>query len=130
MIAHPEWPHEVHTDAGTVGVGGVLLQHHSQAKPHNSFTHMSMVLAIPQHKHTIGVMECMAIVLAPHKLCGFVDGTHFTIISDHHALHFVKSKHTPSPLMQCRWWETSGCDCGVVCGKCHINNADPLSHVM
>ena len=54
---------------------------------------MTMVLAIPQHKHTIGVMECMATVLAPHKLCDFVDGTHFTI-SDHHALHFVKSNHT------------------------------------
>ena len=25
-----------------------------------------------------GVMECMTIVLAPHKLCGFMDGTHFT----------------------------------------------------
>ena len=56
---------------------------------------MTMVLAIPQHKHTIGVMECMAIVLAPHKLCDFVDDTHFTIISDHHALHLSSpSTHT------------------------------------
>ena len=99
-MAHTEWPHEEHTDASTVAVSGVLLQHYPQAKPH-LIHHMTMVLAIPQHKHTIGVMECMAIVLASHKLCGFVDGTHFTIISDHHALHFVKSKHTPSPLMQC-----------------------------
>ena len=30
---------------------------------------MTMVLAIPQHKHTIGVMECMAIVLAHHTSC-------------------------------------------------------------
>ena len=119
----------MHTDASTVAVGGVMLQHHSQAKSH-FIHHMTMVLAIPQHKHTIGVMECMAAVLAPHKLCDFVDGTHFTIISDHHALHFVKSKHTPSPLMQCRWWETSGCGCDVVCGKCHINIADTLSHVV
>ena len=72
-------------------VCGVLLQHHSQAKPH-FIHHMTMVLTTTQA--TIGVMECMAIVLASHKLCGFVDGTHFTIISDHHALHFVKSKHT------------------------------------
>ena len=86
MKAHSDWPHEVHTDASTVGVGAVLLQHFIH--------HMTIVLATPQHKHTIGVMECMAIVLAPHKLCGFVDSTHFTIISDHHALHFVKSKHT------------------------------------
>ena len=64
-MAHTEWSHEVHTDANTVCVGGVLFQHHSQAKPHTSFTHMTMVLAIPQHKHTIGVMECMVIVLAP-----------------------------------------------------------------
>ena len=61
---------------------------------HTSFTYMTMVLAILQHKHSIGVMECMAIVLEPHKLCNFVDGTHFTIISDHHAFHFVKSSHT------------------------------------
>ena len=65
--AHPEWPHKVHTDASTVGVGGVLLKHHSQAKPH-FIHHMTMVLAIPQHKHTIGVMGCMGIVLEPHKL--------------------------------------------------------------
>ena len=113
MIAHPEWPHEVHTDAGTVGVGGVLLQHHSQAKLHFIY-HKTMVLAKPQHKHTIGVIECMAIVLEPHKLCVFVDGTHFTIISDHHAFHFVKSKHTLSPLMQCCLWQTRVCDCDVV----------------
>ena len=93
VLAHPEWPHEVHTDASTVGVGGVLSQHHPQAKPH-FIHHMTMVLARQQHKHTVGVMECMAIVFAPHKLSEFVDGTHFTIVSDHHALHFVKSKHT------------------------------------
>ena len=92
-MAHTEWPHEVHTDASTVGVSGVLLKHHSQAKP-NFIYHMTMVLAIPQHKHTIAVVEFMAIVLTPHKLCDFVDGTHFTIVSDRHALHFVKSKHT------------------------------------
>ena len=92
-MAHTGWPHEVHTDASTVSVDGVLLQHHSQAKPH-FIHHMTMVLAIPQHKHTIGVMGCMAIVLASHKMRDFVDCTHFTIISDHHALHFVKSKHT------------------------------------
>ena len=64
-------------------------------KPKPHFIHrMTMVLAIPQHKHTIAVTECMAIVLLPHKLCDFVDGTHFTIISDHRALHFVKSNHT------------------------------------
>ena len=78
--------HTMCTDASTVGVGAVLLQHFIH--------HKTMVLAIPQHKHTIGVMECMAIVLALRKLCGFVDSTHFTIISDHRALHFVKSKHT------------------------------------
>ena len=130
MLEPTEWPHEVHTDASTVGVVGVLLQkNHSQAKPH-FIHHITMVIAIPQHKHTIGVMECMAIVLLPHKLCDFVEGTLFTIISGHHALHFVNSKHTPSPLMHCWWWETSGIDCDVVFGKCHINIADTLSHVV
>ena len=119
----------MHADANTVGGGGVLLQHHSQAKPH-FIHHITTMLAIPQHKHTIGVMEWMAIVLALHKLCDFVDGTHFTIISNRDALHFVKSNHTPSPPMQCWWWQTSGCDCHVVCGKGHINNADPLSRVV
>ena len=55
---------------------------------------MTIVLATPQHKHTIGVMGCMTIVLAPHKLCDSADGTHFTIISDHHVLRCVKSNHT------------------------------------
>ena len=74
-------------------LGGVLLQHHSQAKPY--FIHyMNMMFALPQHKHTIGVTECMTIMWAPHNLCDFVDGTHITIISDYHALYFVKSSHT------------------------------------
>lgn len=33
VLAHPEWPHKAHTDASTVGVGTVLLQH-SQATLH------------------------------------------------------------------------------------------------
>ena len=65
-MAHPEWPHEVHTDASTVGVGGVLLKHHSQAKPH-FIHHMTMVLTTTQA--TIGVMGYMAIVLAHHTSC-------------------------------------------------------------
>ena len=28
VLAHTEWSHEVHTDANTVDVGCVLLQHH------------------------------------------------------------------------------------------------------
>ena len=60
-MAHPEWPHEVHTDASTVSVGGAVLQHNSQAKPH-FIHHMTMVLVKPQHKHTNGVMECIVIV--------------------------------------------------------------------
>ena len=89
------------------------------------------VLTIPSHKHVIGMMECMVIVSAPHKLCDFVYGTHFIIISDYHALHFVKSKHTHTITTDAAlWWETSGCDCDVVCGKCLINTADPLSHVV
>ena len=59
VLARPELPHKVHTDASTADVGAVLLKHHSQGKPY-FIHHMTMVLAIPQHKHTIGVMECMA----------------------------------------------------------------------
>ena len=53
---------------------------------------MTMVFAITQthnwsdgvHGHCVGTTQ----------VCDFVDGTHFIIFSDHHAFHFVKSKHT------------------------------------
>ena len=32
--------------------------------------------------------------------------------------------------MQCWWWETSECDCDVVCRKGEINIADPLSRLV
>ena len=54
-MVHPEWPHEVHTDVSTVGVGCVLLQHHSQANPH--FTHYMIMLC--------GIWQCFTIVYHP-----------------------------------------------------------------
>ena len=66
---------------------------------------MSKVLAKPQRKLSIPVLECMAIVLALRKFRDFVYGTHFTIFSDHYGLQFLKSKQTPSPQMQRWWWK-------------------------
>ena len=74
----PEWPYEVHTDASTVAVGAVLLQRDPQGKPH-IIEYMSKVLAKPQRKLSIPVLECMAIVLALRKFRDFVYGTHFTL---------------------------------------------------
>ena len=85
----PEWPYEVHTDASTVAVGAVLLQRDPQGKPH-IIEYMSKVLAKPQRKLSIPVLECMAIVLALRKFRDFVYGTHFTIFSDHNGLQFLK----------------------------------------
>ena len=125
----PEWPYEVHTDASTVAVGAVLLQRDPQGKPH-IIEYMSKVLAKPQRKLSIPVLECMAIVLALRKFRDFVYGTHFTIFSDHYGLQFLKSKQTPSPQMQRWWWETSEYDCDVVYRKGEINIADPLSRLV
>ena len=119
----------MHTDASTVAVGAVSLQRDPQGKPH-IIECMSKVLAKPQRKLSIPVLECMAIVLALCKFRDFVYGTHFTIFSDHFGLQFLKSKQTPSPQTQRWWWETSECDCDVVCCKGEINIADPLSRLV
>ena len=34
VFGQGDWTHEKHTDGGTVIVGAMLLQHHSQAKNH------------------------------------------------------------------------------------------------
>ena len=61
VMAHPEWPHKVHTDASTV-LWVVCCCNTTHKPNHTSFTHMTMVLVKPQHKHTNGVMECIVIV--------------------------------------------------------------------
>ena len=90
ILAHPDYtkPFILHTDASTVGLGAVLSQLDSDKLEH-PIIFLSRSLTDAEKNYTATELECLAIIWAIRKLHPYLDGSNFTLITDHSALQWL-----------------------------------------
>jgi hypothetical protein len=90
ILAHPDYskPFVLHTDASTVGLGAVLSQIDEQQREH-PILFLSRSLTDAEKNYGATELECLAIIWAVRKLHPYLDGSQFSLITDHSALQWL-----------------------------------------
>jgi len=90
ILAHPnyEQPFILHSDASTYGLGAVLSQINDKKEEH-PILYISRSLSPAEANYSATELECLGIVWAVQKLHPYLDGSQFTLITDHSALQWL-----------------------------------------
>jgi transposase InsO family protein len=104
VLVNPNYekPFIIHADASDYGIGGVLSQEQEGGgeKPCAFF---SLKLTSTQRKYTTTEKECMAVLLSVENFRPYIDGTKFTVVTDHSALLWLLKLKTPPSARLSRW---------------------------
>ncbi len=95
-IFDPQLKCELHTDASTVGIGAILMQ------DKHPIGYFSRRLSDAEMRYTPTELECMAVVNAIEYFRIYLEGTHFTVVTDHAALQWLL-KFSNSKRRLFRW---------------------------
>ena len=96
---------EMHCDASTEGIGGVLLQLHDDGW--HPVGYYSARMNEAQRRYTTTEQEMLAIIVGLQKWKIYLIGRHFVIRTDHKAGTFIKSKSAAKLSMrELRWLDT------------------------
>ena len=93
-------PFILQTDASNVGVGAALIQG-SLDEP-RAIAYISQKLSPAEKNYSTMEKECLAIVWAIKKLRGYLEGYHFTVVTDHQALRYFNTLKEPNGRLA-RW---------------------------
>lgn len=102
VLATPDYtlPFVVQTDASDVGIGAVLTQEQEGAE--RVIAYMSQKLSSAQRKYHVTERECLAVLLAIEKFRPYIEGVHFTVITDHASLLWLQNLKEPTGRLA-RW---------------------------
>lgn len=102
ILANPRYdlPFEIQADASKTACGAVLVQY--QDGEEKVIAYMSQKLTTTQQKYHVTELECLAVILAIEKFRPYIEGTHFKVITDHHALIWLRNLKDPTGRLA-RW---------------------------
>lgn len=102
VLAAPtfEDPWILETDASDYGVGGVLKQ--IQNGEEKVIAYFSKKLSKTAQKYTVTEREALAVISAIEKFRCYIEGVHFTVITDHASLKWLNNLKDPQGRLA-RW---------------------------
>lgn len=92
--ANYEQPFIIQCDASDFGIGAVLVQ--GEGKEERIVAYMSQKLSSAQRKYQTTERECLAVLMAIEKFRPFIEGTKFTVVTDHASLLWLQNLKDPS----------------------------------
>lgn len=93
-------PFIVQTDASAFGLGAVLSQQFSDGE--RVICYLSRSLTKQERQYSTTERECLAVLWALERLRPYLEGSPFTVITDHHSLIWLNNLKDPCGRL-CRW---------------------------
>lgn len=102
ILTRPDFEREfvIQTDASDFGIGAVLTQESDDGE--KVICYLSRSLTQQERKFSTTEKECLAVLWAIEKLRPYVEGSHFTVITDHYSLVWLNNLKSPSGRLA-RW---------------------------
>ncbi|KAK9701510.1 Integrase core domain [Popillia japonica] len=96
VLASPDYtkPFVINCDASDTGVGAVLYQTIDGVE--HPIAYMSKNLNKCQRKYSTTEKELLAVLVAVEKFRSYVEGTRFTVVTDHHSLIWLSKLSNPT----------------------------------
>lgn len=90
----------VECDASSYGLGAVVLQRYDGQE--HVICYMSRTLTRCERKYTVTELECLSVIWAVERARCYLEGTHFTVVTDHHSLLWLHNLKNPQGRLG-RW---------------------------
>lgn len=87
-------PFQVECDASDLGIGAVLTQ--CQHGERRVIAYMSAKLSATQRKYQVTERECLAVNTAIERFRPYIEGVHFTVLTDHASLQWLRNLKDPA----------------------------------
>lgn len=102
VLASPDYdkPFILQTDASDYGIGGVLVQ--GVGEEERAVAYYSQKLSAAQKKYQTTERECLAVIVGIEKFRAYIEGAHFTVVTDHASLQWLQHLKDPSGRLG-RW---------------------------
>lgn len=102
VLTTPDYtrPFLLQTDASDVGIGAVLTQEIDGEE--RVVAYMSMKLTATQQRYHVTERECLAVLMSIERFRPYIEGVHFTVMTDHASLLWLKNLKDPTGRLA-RW---------------------------
>lgn len=102
VLAMPDYEREfvIQADASNFGIGAVLTQNFDDGE--RVIAYLSRSLSRQERNFSTTEKECLAVLYAIEKFRPYIEGSHFTVITDHFSLLWLNSLQNPSGRLA-RW---------------------------
>ncbi|XP_014469758.1 PREDICTED: uncharacterized protein LOC106741871 [Dinoponera quadriceps] len=90
----------IQTDASNHGLGVILTQHFPEGE--RVIAYGSRTLSNAEKNYSATELECLAVVWGIRRMRGYLEGYHFTVITDHQSLRWLQRLESPTGRLA-RW---------------------------